>query len=286
MTAALQRLASLATPVPTPKISGHWFNIRYCPDLAGGELFNIGVGYVDAVRNRVHARLIENLEAFRVVFGESFEQEVRFVLDVVRSTLAKHELAPPLRSVVFGDRRFAAGENEQELIDRLFETTISFNEPVTAGAARRESSQNNTSVRKAVFDAIRLKADLRADRIIAPEPVYLAREGDRTYPLDIPIRSDRLLGGLVSAAYRTKQPLENNLLRASLDLETAARIFKQDRLGFFVMRSIDALDAAFSRMADDVIDTIGWKLHKHGVHVGVEDTPDRLADEILSWSGI
>ena len=52
------------------------------------------------------------------------------------------------------------------------------------------------------------------------------------------------------------------------------------------MRTIDVLDAAFTQVADDVIDTIGWKLHKHGVHVGVQDTPERLADEILSWSGI
>jgi hypothetical protein len=286
MTDALQRLSSLTTPVPAPKVSGHWFSIRYCPDLAGGELFNIGVGYVDAARNRVHARLIENRDAFRVVFGESFVQELRFVLDVVKCTLARHDLAPPLRSLIFGDRRFAAGESAQELLDRLFETTVSFSEPLAVGAVRREVSQNNSTVRKAVFDAIRLKANLGADRIIAPDAIYQAREGDRTYPLDIPIRSDRLLGSLVSAAYRTKQPLENNLLRASLDLETAARIFRQDRLGFFVMRSVDALDAAFSKMADDVIDTIGWKLHKQGVHVGVEDTPERLADEILSWSGI
>ena len=286
MTAALQRLSSLATPVPAPKVSGQWFNIRYCPDLAGGELLNIGVGYVDEQRRKVHARLIENLEAFRVLFGESYEEEVRFALDVVKSALANREIESPLRSVVFSERRFAAGENEQELLDRLFEATVSFNEAKAVGVARREAAQNNATVRKSVFDAIRLKVDLRADRIIAQEPIYLAREGDRTYPLDIPIRSDHLLGSLVSASYRTKQPLENNLLRASLDLETAARIFSQDRLGFFVMRSIETLEASIGRALDDVIDTICWKLHKQGVHIGVEDTPDRLADEILSWSGI
>ena len=52
------------------------------------------------------------------------------------------------------------------------------------------------------------------------------------------------------------------------------------------MRSIETLEASIGRALDDVIDTICWKLHKQGVHIGVEDTPDRLADEILSWSGI
>jgi hypothetical protein len=286
MTAAIHRLSSLAAPVPAPRVSGQWFNIRYCPDLAGGELLNIGVGYVDAKRNEVHARLIENLEAFRAVFGESFEQEVRFVVDVVKSALARQQLAPPMKSVVFSDRRFAAGESEQELIDRLYEATVSFHEARLATPIKRDAAQNNATVRKAVFDAIRLKADLRADRIIASEPIFIARDGERTYPLDIPIRSDRLLGALVSGAYRSKQPLENNLLRATLDLETAAIIFKQDRLGFFVMRAVDAMDAAFTRIVDDVIDTIAWKLVKQGVHVGVEETPERLADDILGWSGI
>lgn len=286
MTAALQRLSSLAIPVPAPKVSGQWFNIRYCPDLAGGELLNVGVGYVDARQKKVYARLIENLDAFRVLFGEAFEEEVRFALDVVRSTLAKRELEPPLRSVIFSERRFAAGESEQELVDHLFEATVSLNEAKAIGAIKREVSQNNATVRKTVFDAIRLKADLRADRIIAPDPVYVVREGDRTYPLDIPLRSERLLGSLVSGGYRSKQPLENNLLRASLDLETAGRIFKQDKLGFFVMRSVEMVDGVIGHVLDNVIDTIGWKLLKQGIHVGVEDTPERLADEILSWSGI
>ena len=287
MNAALDRLQALAVPVPTPKVRGQWFNIRFTPDLAGGELFNIGVGYLDAERQTVQARLIENLEAFRTLFGEAFEEEIRFSLDVVRSAFGQKLLDSPIGSVVFGERRFAAGESVQEVLARLFSATVSFSEAKLQPFAKRESAHGNPAARKAVFDVIRLKADLRADRIIAGDPIYLARDGAKIYPLDIPLRSDRHLGSVVSGAYRTKQPLENNLLRASLDLETAARIFKQDKLGYFVLRQ-EAEGTGFpvDRSFDEVIDTVGWKLHKHGIHVGVEDTPERLADDILNWSGI
>lgn len=287
MSAALDRLQLLTTPVPEPKVSGRWFNIRFSPNAAGGELFNIGVAYLDSERQRVQARLIENLEGFRVLFGDAFEEEVRFVLDVVRSAFAQSMIESPLRNVVFGEPRYAAGESAQEILGWLFSSTVSFASAKQTPASRRDPAPSNAAVRKAVFDEIRLKANLRADQIIAPDPIFWAVDGDRKVPLDIPIRGGNLLGGLVSAGQRSKLPLENNLLRSSLDLETAASIFKRDRLGFFVMRTpSNASEPDFDPQLDDVIDTTCWKLHKQGIHVGVESTTSRLAEEILSWSGI
>lgn len=285
MSAALERLHRLATPVPAPKVAGQWFNIRYRPSVAGGELINVGVCYVDGLTREMHSRLIENLEAFRSLFGEAFEEDVRFSLDVVRSALGRFTLESPVASIAFSKLRYAAGESPQDVLDRLFAATVSFAEAKQSASARRDAGQNNLAVRKVVFDAIRLKAGLDAERLIAEDPVYWVSDGERRMPLDIPLRSERLLGSVISGEYRTKVPLENNLLRASLDLETAASVFKHDRLGFFVMRSdSDDADALTDPALDEVIDTTCWKLHKQGIHVGVEGTPERLADEILEWS--
>lgn len=285
MSAALERLHALATPVPAPKVAGQWFNIRYSPNPAGGELINIGVGWVDGVTRRIHSRLIDNLEGFRTLFGEAFEEDVRFSLDVVRSALAQSMLESPMGGVAFGSFRYAAGDSPQDVLDRLFSATVSFAEARQSASARRDAAQNNAAVRKSVFDAIRLKAGLGAERIIAEDPIYWVTEGARRVPLDIPLRSDKALGSVVSGGYRTRAPLENNLLRSSLDLETAASIFKRDRLGFFVMRATSHADGGADAAMDDVVDTTCWKLHKQGIHVGVENTPERLADDILSWSG-
>jgi len=284
MSAALERLYALATPVPAPRVSGQWFNIRYSPNTSGGELINIGVGWVDGVTRQIHSRLIDNLEAFRVLFGEAFEEEVRFSLDVVRSALAKSMLESPMRGVAFSNLRYAAGDSAQDVLDRLFSATVSLAEARQSASAKRDAAQNNLAVRKTVFDAIRLKAGLSADRIIAEDPVYWVTDGVRRVPLDIPLRSENMLGSVVSGGYRTKTPLENNLLRSSLDLETAGSIFMRDRLGFFVMRAVS--DSGPDASLDEVIDTTCWKLHKQGIHVGVEETASRLAEDILGWSGI
>lgn len=285
MSAALERLHALATPVPAPRVSGQWFNIRYSPSPAGGELLNIGVAWVDGVTQRIHSRLIENLDGFRTLFGESYEGEVRFSLDVVRSALAKSMLESPMTGVAFSNLRFAAGDTPQDVVDRLFSATVSFSEARQSASARRDAGQNNAAVRKSVFDAIRLKAGLSAERIIAEDSIYWITDGSRRIHLDIPLRTDSALGSVVSGSYRTRTPLENNLLRASLDLETAASIFKRDRLGFFVMRPTFEAEGVIDTALDEVVDTTCWKLHKQGIHVGVESTPERLADDILSWSG-
>jgi hypothetical protein len=287
MSAALDRLHALATPVPAPKVAGQWFNIRFSPSASGGELINVGVGYVDGATRKIHSRLIENLEAFRTLFGEPFEDEVRFSLDVVRSALGRFVLESPMRTIAFSNLRYAAGDSAEDVLERLFAATVSFAEARQCQPSRRESGQNNAAVRKSVFDSIRLKAGLAAERIIAQDPVYWATDGERRIPLDIPLRSEHLLGGVVSGGYRSRAPLENNLLRSSLDLETAARIFRQDRLGFFIMRpEADGPEGTSDGTLDDFIDTTCWKLHKHGIYCGVESTPARLAEDILSWAGV
>ena len=52
MSSIADRLQSVASVPPTPAVKGHWFNIRVCPDLALGELLNVGVGYVDSASTK------------------------------------------------------------------------------------------------------------------------------------------------------------------------------------------------------------------------------------------
>ena len=56
------------------------------------------------------------------------EEELRFSLEVIRGAPSQRMLDAPLRSVVFGELRDAAGESEQDVVDRLFAATLSFNE--------------------------------------------------------------------------------------------------------------------------------------------------------------
>ena len=143
----------------------------------------------------------------------------------------------------------------------------------------------------AVYTGIKLKkiVGLLAEKILSPEPIYTVSENGRTYALDIPLRGKKHLGSVVSAKYRTMQPIETNLLRATVDLETASRVFRQDRLGLFVVRpSPDPIAYPKDSLVqiDNLIDTIGWKLHKQKVYVGVDEEPVALAEDIAEWAEI
>jgi len=289
MNSAVEKMQRLFLPTPHHNVTGEWFKICLSPNVASGERLNIGVAFVEEARQTVHARLIEELDKLGPLYGEGFEDQVLFLAKTVRHTLSRCDFEPPSPNITYSERKFAAGESPQEIVERIFSAVVSLFSPAEPQPARlaRATSFTNDQVRKHVFEAMKRRAGLAADRIIAEDPVYLVKEQGKTYAFDLPLRMPDRLGTIVSAGYRTPVPLENNLLRASLDLETAKEIFRRDRLGFFVLRpGADSVDFGPEHLLqiDNVIDVVGWKLHKQGVHIGVEDSHERLADEVLAWA--
>ena len=290
MTSITDRLLSVASTPPAPAVTGHWFNIRLCPDLALGELLNVGVGYVDSASEKIYTRLVDRFDRFRSLYGEGFEDEMRTMLRILESTLGTKAKQPPIPNLRFSELKFAAGNSVEDILDRLYQATVVTSSPSAPGETQsRESSAGNEAVRKFVFDELKRIAGLSADRIISSQPMYTVTENGRAYALDIPLRGARHLGSVVSARYKTIQPVEANLLRATVDLETASRVFKQDQLGLFVVRPApDPIAYPQERLTqiDNIIDQIGWKLHKQGVYVGVDDAPAALAEEIAEWADV
>jgi len=288
MSTVSERLRSIAFNPPRPRTEGRWFNIRLCPDLAHGELFNLGVGYVDGGTGQVHARLIDQFERYHALFGETASDELRSLLSLVDATLREGVFEPPAPQIRFSEQKFVAGDGPEEILERLFDRTVPVPDSLEKPEAHsRDAQASNDAVRKSVFSELRRIAGIAADRIIAPEPTYVIREGARRVVLDVPLRAPSRLGTVVSARYRKVQSVETNLLRASVDLETAAKVFGNDRLGLFVARpASDSGSYPIERLPqlDNVIDTLMWKLHKLGVYVGVEDTSERLASEIAGWA--
>ena len=272
------RIRRLAVSGPAASIHGHWFSIQYRPSLIAGELLNVGVAFIDAGTKSARVKVLDDLES-----------EIRFALRSVVACLEKGKIEPPSENIHFSEPRFASGKSIDEILDQLFSSTVRL-----LSFARETSSvprvfAGNDKVRKQVFDSIRLQAGVNAERILAENPLYVTKEHGREHTLDIPLRGTEHLGSVVSAAYTSRSTLENHLLRACIDLETASRIFQQDKLGLFVLRpSADDPVLGGKKLIeiDNVIDLLAWKLNKQGFTVGVEDDVQRLAGEVLEWSQI
>ena len=283
------RIRRLAVSESAASIHGHWFSIQYRPNLIAGELLNVGVAFIDADTKSARVKVLEDLDRFGVMFGERLESEIRFALRSVAACLEKGRIEPPSENIHFSEPRFASGKSIEEILDQLFVSTVRLLSFARESASAPRVFASNEKVRRQVFDSIRLQAGLNAERILAESPLYVIKEGGREHTLDIPLRGAEHLGSVVSAAYASRSTLENCLLRASVDLETASRIFHQDKLGLFVLRpSADDPVLGGKKLIeiDNVIDLLAWKLNKQGFTVGVEDDVQRLAGEVLEWSRI
>lgn len=289
MSMVQDRIRRLAGTQSASLVAGHWFSIRYAPNLIADEAVNIGVAFVDSATKVVRVKLLDDLDRIGVIFGERVESEIRFALRSVESCLSQNSIVPPSENVHFSEPRFASGRSVEEILEQLFSSTVRLLSFAKDATTATRTFAGNEKVRKQVFDSIRLQAGVRAEQILAETPLYVVREKGREYSLDIPLRGAEHLGSVVSAAYSSRSPLENNLLRASIDLETASRVFHQDKLGLFILRP-PADDPVFGGKKlvdiDNVIDMLAWKLHKQGFTVGVEDDVQRLAGEVVEWCRI
>ena len=289
MSMVRDRIRRLAANESPPMVSGHWISIQYRPSLIAGEILNVGVAFIDDTSKSARLKLLEDLDRIGVIFGDRLESEIRFALRSVEACLVSSRLEPPSENIHFSEPRFACGASVDEILNHLFASTVRLLSFAKETASVPRTHAGNEKVRKQVFDSIRLQAGGNAEKILAESPIYVTKEFGREYSLDIPLRGDSHLGSVVSAAYSSRSPLENSLLRASVDLETASRIFKQDRLGLFVLRpSPDDPIFGGKKLVeiDNVIDLLAWKLHKQGFTVGVEDDVQRLAGEVLDWCRI
>lgn len=280
------RIRRLAPTESVAHVQGHWISVQYCPSFIAGEVLNIGVAFIDAASKSASVKLLDDVDKIGVLFGEHLESEIRFALRSVVSCADKSRFESPSENIIFSEPRYARGNSVDEILDQLFASTVRLLSTYKKTGATSKVFTGNDKVRKRVFDSIRLQVGIKAERIIAQTPIYRVTVGGREYSLDIPLQGAEHLGSVVSAAYSSPDSLETNLLRASIDLETASRVFQQDRLGLFVLRPSSGepmFTAERLLKIDNVIDMLSWKLHKQGFTVGVEDDADRLAGGVLEW---
>lgn len=124
MSSVAERLLSVAVSPPTPAVTGRWFNIRVCPDLALGELLNVGVGFVDSSSGETYVRVAHRLDRVRLLYGKEFEEELRRMLRVIENTGLQHTTESPFPNIRVSEQKFAAGTSFEEILGRLFDLTV------------------------------------------------------------------------------------------------------------------------------------------------------------------
>jgi hypothetical protein len=284
-----------APQTPAPAVHGTWQVIRFEPDYTTGERFNIGVVFFEKRKSYPHARLLPSLTGFKALYGNDGADNFKFLLNLLHEQLIDGRNAiSPSPQISFGERRFAAGNNPQEIVDHLYASMVTL-------ASAKESDEEETAnpaalktekLRERIAKLARKKMGNEWPTIFRREPVAVADGSGNKHSLDLPIwRGEDLFtaqiyGTILSAQFRSAAHRAASLSSGYVNFSQAAEIATKGKGGLLILRpSIEnpAYDERTLNAIDNDIDKITWTyLKKRNISIHVADTPEELTEAALA----
>ncbi|MGX2088595.1 hypothetical protein [Xanthomonas axonopodis] len=260
----------------TQSVKGRWQSVRWIPNLATGEMLNIGVRFEED-NGLAHIRMLNDFDRIKCLYDEALASEARFLISVVMDPIHLGS-SLPTPNVFLSEKKYASGPSASSVIEDLYLHVVPLARPHPKKRKERILVSNQThEVRKIVFDEMRRISGLSADRIISSEKTLYVREGDDTHYLDIPLQTQRALGTIISTQSAPSNA-ELQLLRADSDLQIARRLYTRDKLLMYVVRNDK--DEETDKF-DDLIRRSRWKFNKLGVEMKDYSDASLVATDVL-----
>lgn len=184
-------------------IAGEWFTVRFMPDRVSGEVFNIGVVFIDEFK-QCHYKILENTDAFECLFGTKGSENINFMLDVVEEMLkSNHYSITPSPHISYSNRQTARGEGINEILNDLYSSMISL---ICRHDEEKKPKKNQTLgtsvLRHKVFNQIESRSKGMKDKIYNPEPFLIKNSNNKKGMLvDMPISNYGLSNSSIRAEY-------------------------------------------------------------------------------------
>lgn len=277
---------NVVTGAPS-KVKGEWFNIRFIPDLFSGERYNIGVCFIDNEEKR-HIKMLDEKSRIGCLFDQVASQNINFLISVVEESIEKSIDVIPSDQVIYSEKKYISGDSVEEILEYLFDETVPLGRKQDVRVHEQGEQISRETLRERMYDVIRGRVGILAERLIPQSRIIELMIDGVTHGVDIPFQGKGLLGGVESAVYKSDMGVKLKLLDAAMDLETAATIHTNDKLGMFILRAGEGgnLPSKSVSKIDNVIDDIAWRLKKRSVHVDVEEDINTLSDRAIDWADI
>jgi hypothetical protein len=282
-----------AAPMRSPTVTGKWFPIRLSPDLATGELFNIGVAFVEGGKKggRIHVKMLESARSFKCLFGASGVENVTFLINVVAEHLRQtRDLVSPSPQVSFGPMAFASGDSVDQILARLYATMVTLRHHNDDALEELSPySISSQEARRNVIQELYWADPAAAKSLVREKPLEFKAHGGRTMALDVPLRKPRRFGTIASAHYRKEVYVSNNLNTAMRDM-----LITRDHLddecevgGIFILRAPTDeryYTESWQRWIDEEVEKVRETLFRTSISVREGASFGELRDEIRAWA--
>lgn len=286
-------LSRISANAPTPAFAGAWSTVELQPDIFAPQRFTVGV-VVQSPGHRVHFKLLDDFKKFECVYHDQFPQRslrelMAYAEGALRKAVHEKTAIPEIRfdtnSLVLSVPHYTSGEDREATVERLYAELV-----VMAPSAKKKASDfesiDTPRARQIVNAELKRIAGLDFERFVLPEKQGMLLEdgGGVRHFLDLNLLTSRSCGSVTSAAYKSAQSVEINLLKASLDLTTYSRIRGFDSIGLFLLLpDASAVEPKEYKKIVEVIHEHEWKLERDGFRVTSLAEPADLALDIYDW---
>lgn len=283
-------LSAMTMQVPKPAIKAKWAPIRISPNLATGEILNVGVCVL--YRRKVHIKLLPNASPFESLYGKAGKDNFSFLLGIIGQHLAEQkslsiDISP---QVSLGKAHFVAGDSIHEILDRLYAGMVSLDLMCQKKDAPKERNVSTENLRRSVQSLLRKENAkfVESSWHDVSNPIIIPPSSSNGAPIHLPhlqlwsepnIANSKIrFASFVSADYVKATAGDVHLLYAKQDIELAAN-YKDGKkeAGLFVYRPKD-----LSAEIENTIDNTYWLLKKNtdkkaAFRMEVEDDISKLA---------
>lgn len=213
-------LSSSADGRSAPAVSGHWQSISMCFDEDTREFFNVGVIFKHG--STVEVRMLDSFERVTCIFDDRINKaDLGRLMNDIESTLIQFgsDLPSTLGDTIrLGSPLYASGSSAEAVVDSFFDDVVTLGRPRPGTKDQRFRYKSTPKLRSNVIDLLNEKLELNASKIIMPDRYIVNLGQGNTYEADIPLMSSTAAGCIVSGWYKSSVVVENNILRASADL--------------------------------------------------------------------
>ena len=219
----MNNLAKLRQRLQTsdsPAVQGQWRSISACLDEDTGEFLNVGVMFQYA--GKVELRMLDSFERVKCLYGGRVSRdELEHLMQDIEETIRQSHWDLPDKisdTIRLGQPLYAQGADAESVVDEFFLDVVTLGKPTNRLRNQNFRYRSSQKVRDTLFEIMREKMVLSADRIIQNEPYRLKLNNKAVIDVDVPLLSSTAAGSIVSVWYKSPLVVENNLLQAASDL--------------------------------------------------------------------
>lgn len=283
----LARLRERLMTTEQSVVSGHWRPIRACLDEDTGEFLNVGVLFQHGTK--VEVRMLDSFERIKCLYSNRIDLDsLSHLMMDIEDTIRQYPSNLPTElsdTICLGEALFAQGKDAESVVDEFFFDVVTLGMPTAKTRNNNFRYRSTHKVRETLFEIMREKMALNADRVICSDHYRLMLNNKAVIDVDVPLLSKDAAGGVVSAWYKSPLVVENNLLQAVSDLLLITNNSERKLASLSVLMpnaSSGMSGTEFTKHQDATRKQLD-RVNSYGIEVIEAHSSDVLANLTIDW---